>query len=1310
MAQTVFISCVSVLLTASYSIVSIKADDGCNFNISNTIKVNKRTCQNSLSLSFGDSSCQANRSIFCSLEEALHCLVNSTQIIIEDNKTEVTNSTAIYYKDSIAIRGAPSGTSVTCTHNGVALSFVFITKLCFRDIVVHRCGGQHHIAHTTVDINKYYGALSVLESYNIYIHNVHIHESIGAGLYLANVYGIAEITNTTFSNNPRPRVPMPSNIPKCARYGGGVYVESKRSNLSIIFDNCNFINNSIIHNKSKKFDPKHTNHGGGLYINIKLAYSTFMIKQCMFEDNTGGYGGGMVLYFKKNACHSNASIADSQFIRNKAKGTFAQIGGGLLIGFSQPENGRLCSLSDNHIYLDNITFKENTGWIGGGLACTASRQLPNSMRNEIIIRNSNWLNNKARSGAAVSFLRYLWDKAGRGSLPAVTIHNCTFQENYNQNLDVTNKYFLKGWVGPGVFFVIYIDITFTGITVFERNNGSAIGSVDSILSFKSTNITFSHNNGWDGGAISLRGLSYIALHKHSIIHFNDNRAFGHGGAVFAQLVIEETILSAITCPFQSSQRNISPDNWNVSLNFTNNKADQNGQSIFVTSLLPCQIAYGYNISELLNASDVFNNSNTFTFLPHIKTHVATSASLMKLTNNHNLSSFPGENFLLPIILQDDLGNSVTNITLMIQTKRKGKQQSTISINQVLHASGVNITLKGEPGEQLYLNVTSMKNPHISMDIVVPIKDCPPAFMYVNDTSTCDCPDKIYYGLTNCHQRDFKISVRRGIYIESQNSKIVTTRCPDWFCSYVNKEEQPSYNLPSFIDYKDNYTKELEKFICNNHRHGTLCGLCNNGYTVYYNSPTFKCKKETKLCDIGWLFYVLSSLIPLTLMFVIITVFEINLTIGSLRGFLLFSQIIVILDINPTEFKSASQITKTVASIWRIVYDVFSLKFLYIDELSFCLIRGATVLDMLVVQYVATIYALLLIIVVLFSLRYCTLNYNRFCSCIRFTTIKYSFVNSLSALLILCYGNSAVISLQILNTAVFYGQKEKVVGSTRVYLQGNLIYFSAEHLPYALPATVCFFTVVLIPLVLFLICPLVNKVFDIFKLGDKPIGMTVSRCYLGGKLKPFYDIFQGCFKEKCYLFAGLYFLYHIIVLSSYLYSETAGQNFLSTELTLVAILTIHSLAQPYRNRSHNIIDTLLFTDLVFVNSLSYYIYLGKLYPDMYLYVTAAYVIQNLLIFLPFSIFAFYIVNSYCKRQSFYATVNRKISANKNKRKMTRSRTKVDACDSLYGTIDYVEEDQKNSEFDESEDDASFRKRQISMSSFIAHEQLVLIETN
>ena len=285
-----------------------------------------------------------------------------------------------------------------------------------------------------------------------------------------------------------------------------------------------------------------------------------------------------------------------------------------------------------------------------------------------------------------------------------------------------------------------------------------------------------------------------------------------------------------------------------------------------------------------------------------------------------------------------------------------------------------------------------------------------------------------------------------------------------------------------------------------------------------------------------------------------------------------------------------------------------------------------------------------------------------------------------------------------------------MGSTRVYLQGNLIYFSAEHLPYALPATVCFFTVVLIPLVLFLICPLMNKVFDIFKLGDKPIGMTVSRCYLGGKLKPFYDVFQGCFKEKCYLFAGLYFLYHIIVLSSYLYSETAGQNFLSTELTLVAILTIHSLAQPYRNRSHNIIDTLLFTDLVFINSLSYYIYLGKLYPDMYLYVTAAYVFQNLLIFLPFSIFAFYIVNSYCKRQSFYATVYRKISANKNRRKTTRSRTKVDACDSLYGTIDYIEEDQKNSEFDESEDDASFGKRKISMSSFIAHEQLVWTEAN
>ena len=52
----------------------------------------------------------------------------------------------------------------------------------------------------------------------------------------------------------------------------------------------------------------------------------------------------------------------SCFKGNKAEDTIAQIN-----GISQPRNTILFSLSDNHFYLDYITFMENTGCNDGRL-------------------------------------------------------------------------------------------------------------------------------------------------------------------------------------------------------------------------------------------------------------------------------------------------------------------------------------------------------------------------------------------------------------------------------------------------------------------------------------------------------------------------------------------------------------------------------------------------------------------------------------------------------------------------------------------------------------------------------------------------------------------------------------------------------------------------------------------------------------------------------------------------------------------------------------------------------------------------------
>ena len=64
-----------------------------------------------------------------------------------------------------------------------------------------------------------------------------------------------------------------------------------------------------------------------------------------------------------------------------------------------------------------------------------------------------------------------------------------------------------------------------------------------------------------------------------------------------------------------------------------------------------------------------------------------------------------------------------------------------------------------------------------------------------------------------------------------------------------------------------------------------------------------------------------------------------------------------------------------------------------------------------------------------------------------------------------------------------------------------------------------------------------------------------------------------------------------------------------------MLMLHALAQPYKKKWHNVIDTLVFSNLTIINALSIFIYTKsseKLYKEM---ITAAVHIQSFFISLP-----------------------------------------------------------------------------------------------
>ena len=354
-----------------------------------------------------------------------------------------------------------------------------------------------------------------------------------------------------------------------------------------------------------------------------------------------------------------------------------------------------------------------------------------------------------------------------------------------------------------------------------------------------------------------------------------------------------------------------------------------------------------------------------------------------------------------------------------------------------------------------------------------------------------------------------LTVKRGMvgnWLFKQHAYLVTTDCPLWYCDY--NTTHPTYPLPSY-NGSINYSATLQEFICAENREGFLCGKCVESKTVYCCAEANHCR-DNYLCGIGWLFFILSNILPVTLMFLFITGFGINLTTGYLRGFLLFCQILLSINIQMGGLVILPGPVETLNNIWKFIYDIFRLRFFHNGVFAYCLFPGATALDLLLIQYISTIYAFLMILVVVLLFDRCALKCSSLRRRVKFSTAKQSVVNGMSALLILTYGNCTDVTFRLLNYSTVYTVNKTALPKQYVYLDGEIEFLSKEHLPYAIPAIFSLFTVVLPPLIVFLVCPLLHKVLAFFHLEDTRLAKVFSFCYLGGRMKPFYDVFFSCF--------------------------------------------------------------------------------------------------------------------------------------------------------------------------------------------------------
>ena len=170
--------------------------------------------------------------------------------------------------------------------------------------------------------------------------------------------------------------------------------------------------------------------------------------------------------------------------------------------------------------------------------------------------------------------------------------------------------------------------------------------------------------------------------------------------------------------------------------------------------------------------------------------------------------------------------------------------------------------------------------------------------------------------------------------------------------------------------------------------------------------------------------------------------------------------------------------------------------------------------------------------------------------------KHSIIEALSTLIIMAYSKCTFTTFSILwNQQLYSG----ICPTVRVVsLQGDMEFFSTQHLPYAVTAifVLVLFTIPL-PFIL-LLYPLSNKVISQLGQDETCVVRIISKMLPLSKYLALFDYFQGTFKNQFRFFSGLYFIYRIIMLVSVM-NPIVSMSYLIVTLLVIAMLVVHTQA-------------------------------------------------------------------------------------------------------------------------------------------------------
>ena len=1192
--------------------------------------------------------------------------------IVFYNGTHILSKVLLFENTVDISISSSSEARIVCDGLHSALAFKHSRNIRIERLSIEMCGSVFN--STSLNLTSEYrnetmnflSAVYFEACTNVELLKVAVERSQGVGVTVYNTNGTIRVLYSEFRSNK-----VPGWLPDFPG-GGGMYIEFSvcvpgslsdscgksqpfRDNACYEIRHCIFESNvaSTINLEKGSFvkivgDENHGNHqelgrggGLGLFFAGSAKNNSIEIANCYFMNNKAVSGGGLMLSLSGYVTNNSVFITNSKFVGNDVQ----QAGGGAVIQCTTS------GVRGSRVKLHGSKISNNSAINGGGLLLLYNHlEMGDNTSNAIEIHSTLLSDNFAEYGAAVDSLLYA--PAGYNG-PYPTFTNCSFVGNYvvlAKSLSLSDLSDpVQVTYGVGTFTVSKMTIVFKDSVTFKHNTGCALWAVSSRLIFSSNVVAhFENNTGIQGGAMGLVSLSLVQVQENSTLSFVRNKALVNGGAIYSFFPSMPSLLhSATLCPIQYYDSATTVER-NVMFYFEDNyllrsSSDNSGygRSIFMPSLQPCVFFCMAQTQGELSIEKMFSCLGNYVFNStrgiNGTFEVSTAGRQFSFENGSISTLFltPGKVFDLPLVVVDDLGHSLLGSVIHVHIEHgrdkivldpayKIITQHTIKVYGAARSNGTIVfTLAEHSHSRLSLKIELLPCPPGLYENKLPIQEHGRIIHRLRCTCNWDQTSRSIYNGIYCNSNTFQAKVQHTVWVGYIVNNVLpehlaTSLCPQHFC-YSGQGIEPLHILPASASFE-----ELNRFVCGPNRRGILCGECSKGYSVFFHSENHKCMPN-KLCQVGWIFYLLSEILPLTAMFIIIVLLNVNFSSGALNGFILFAQVLDSLSIGASgmlEFQlMKSRPLFSLTKLYKFVYRTLNLDFFTLDALSYCLWEGATTLGLLSFKYVTVFYAFVLILVSVFVLNKCQV---RLCQRIRLTSIRSYVIHGLSAFLITCYVKCAQIFFQILVPGRLRGMEKQSSAYNPVkvvFYSGHIDYLSRDHLPYAFPAIIVAL-IVCVPPPFFLIW---------YPLGRQAVSKATSKCSRGvscsvnlphrcssfsllDKMKPLLDSFQSCYKDKCRFFAGLQFLYRLIILGTYNFSYSPLVFYILIDIEMVLMLFVHVLFRPYHKVWHNVLDCLVYVNIALVNSLTLLIYIFSNEFEMR-YVFEAIVLQTILIYLP-----------------------------------------------------------------------------------------------